>query len=108
MSTDVSRTPRGRLQWLVGLAVALVCAGVLSFHASGSPDGLEYVAGQLGFADSAAGHAAASSPLADYQVAGVEDARLAGGLAGVAGTLVVLAASTGLALLLRRRAPEGS
>lgn len=100
------RSRRGRVPWFVGLVLALVCAGVLSFYASGSPDGLEYAAEQLGFAQAATDHAAASSPLADYQVAGVEDARLSGGLAGVVGTGIVLALSAGLMRALSRRTTE--
>lgn len=105
-TTASGRRPRGPALWWAGLGVALVCAGVLSFYASGAPDGLEWVAGQLGFAHAAGEHPGASSPLADYQVVGVADPRLAGGLAGVAGTLVVLAAATGLAWALRRRPSE--
>lgn len=95
---------------LAGLAVvALLFAGVLSYYASGSPDGLEYVATEHGFIDSAEEHDAADSPLADYSTKGVDDARLSGGLAGVVGTLVVLALAGGLAWLVRhRRTPAES
>lgn len=98
---------RGPLMWLSGALVALVCAGWLSFYASSAPDGLESVAQRLGFADTAGEHGSARSPLADYQVSGIEDPRLSGGLAGVAGTVVVGAAASGLAWALRRR-PTGS
>jgi hypothetical protein len=94
---------RGRLQWLAGLAVALLGAGVLSFYAAGSPDGLEWVSKQLGFAHAATESAAAGSPFADYQLAGVPDERLSVGLAGVVGTLLVLAISMSLLRALRRR-----
>ncbi|MGL5849938.1 MAG: PDGLE domain-containing protein, partial [Phycicoccus sp.] len=85
-----SATPRMTTRRLVlaGLAVSLLLAGGLSFYASGHPDGLEYVAGSIGFLDSAEDSATAGSPLADYGVSGVENARLSGGLAGVAGVLV--------------------
>jgi len=82
--------------------VALLCAGVLSGFASASPDGLERVAARLGFA-SAAREPLVAGPLAGYQVAG-GDGALSGGLAGVTGTLVVLAAGLLVARLLRRRA----
>ena len=98
-----SRRPRGRVLWLFGLGAALLVAGALSFYASASPDGLERVAADLGFAAAGADHPLGSGPLADYQVAGIADGRLAGGLAGVAGSGVVLAVASGLALLLRRR-----
>ncbi len=88
---------------LAGLLVTLLVAGVGSWYASSSPDGLESAAEQAGFADTARDSAAAASPLADYGVAGVSDGRLSGGLAGVAGVLVVLVVAGGLTLLLRRR-----
>lgn len=95
---------RGGIAWGVGLGVALLLAGVVSFYASGFPDGLEWVAGQTGFEQAATEHAAFGySPFADYQIVGLEDARLSGGLAGVAGTLVVLAVGMGLMWLLGRR-----
>ena len=88
---------------LAGLLVALLVAGVGSWYASSSPDGLEATAGQHGFAGTARDSAAADSPLADYGVAGVSDGRLSGGLAGVVGVLAVLVLAGGLTLLLRRR-----
>lgn len=88
---------------LVALAVTLIVAGVLSFYASGHPDGLEHVAETLGFAGTAGDHAAADSPLADYGTKGVEDPRLSGGIAGVAGVLLVGLVMLALARLLRRR-----
>lgn len=91
----------------VGVVAALLVAGVVSHFASSSPDGLEYVAERVGFADSARDSAAAGSPLADYQVRGVENDALSGGLAGVAGALVVLVLAGGLALAVRRRGPNG-
>jgi cobalt/nickel transport protein len=93
---------------LVGLLVALLVAGVGSYYASTHPDGLEHVAEQTGFADSAEDSAAADSPLADYETRGVEDSRLSGGVAGVAGALVVLLLAGGLALAVRRRGPTGA
>ncbi len=101
--SETSRWRRG-FAWGVGLVVALFLAGVVSFYASSSPDGLEWVAGQTGFEEAAGEHAAAGySPLADYQFAGLEDARLSGGLAGVIGTLLVLAIGMGLMWVLGRR-----
>ena len=97
------RNVRTRTLVLVGLLVSLVVAGGLSYYASSDPDGLEHVAEQVGFDSAAEEHANADGPLADYQVRGVEDERVSGGLAGVIGALVVLAVAGGLALLLRRR-----
>lgn len=85
-----------------GITVALLLAAVVSFYASGSPDGLERVAESLGFAGTASEHAAGDSPLADYGVAGVGSDRLSGGLAGVIGISVVGVLMYGLTRLLRR------
>ncbi|MGY1609113.1 MULTISPECIES: PDGLE domain-containing protein [unclassified Geodermatophilus] len=99
---------RRRAFWLAGLLLTLLVAGVLSSYASASPDGLEWAAGESGFADTARDSAAVGSPLADYGVAGVDDARVSGGLAGVVGVAVTLALAGGLALLLRRRGRSGT
>lgn len=87
----------------VALVLSLLVAGVASYYASAHPDGLEHVASQTGFLDSAEDSATADSPLADYQTSGVDDARLSGGIAGVVGVLVMLLLSTGLFWALRRR-----
>ena len=88
---------------LLGLVVALLIAGVGSWYASSAPDGLEATAAAQGFDDTARDSAAAGSPLADYSVAGVDDGRLSGGLAGVVGVVLVLVLAGGLTVLLRRR-----
>ena len=87
----------------LGLLVCLLLAGVASYYASAHPDGLEHVAEQTGFIDTAEDSATADSPLADYSTRGVEDARLSGGIAGVVGVVVMLLLSTGLFWGLRRR-----
>ena len=99
--------PRTRSFFLAALVVALLVAGVASHYASSHPDGLEHVAGETGFLDTAEDSPAARSPMADYQTAGVEDDRLSGGLAGVTGALVVLGLAGGLAWALRRRGTDG-
>lgn len=108
MSTASTTGTRGRGRgFLLGfLLVSLLVAGVASYYASSHPDGLEYVAGETGFLDSATEHQAADSPLADYGVKGVENERLSVGLAGVVGVGVVALVSTGLFLVLRRRDAE--
>jgi hypothetical protein len=87
-----------RLRWFlgVGLAVAVAVAGLLSGFADDDPDGLERVAIDEGFDQTAEDHALADSPLADYAVAGVEDERLSTGLAGVIGVVITLAVAGGL------------
>jgi hypothetical protein len=96
---------RRRTFFLAGLAAVLLIAGVLSFHASSRPDGLEYVAEQTGFSDTSDDHAASDGPLADYGVGGIDDARLSGGLAGVIGVGVTALLMGGLVLLVRRKTP---
>lgn len=86
-----------------GFLAALLLAGVGSFYASSSPDGLEKVASDIGFIDSAKEHANANGPLADYGVKGIDNARLSSGAAGAIGVLATGIASTGLFLLVRRK-----
>jgi cobalt/nickel transport protein len=92
----------------IALLVSLLVAGVASYYASAHPDGLEYVAEQTGFIDSAEDSPASESPLADYQTSGVDDARISGGVAGVVGVVVMLVLSTGLFWVVRRREPADS
>ena len=91
---------------IASLLVTLLIAGVGSFYASAHPDGLEHVAEQTGFLDTAEDSPAADSPFADYGTAGVDDARLGGGIAGVAGVLLVLVLAGGLAFVVRRRGAD--
>ena len=100
-TTSEPRSPRRF--FAVFLLVALLVAGVASYYASAHPDGLEHVAEQTGFLDSAEDSPTADSPLADYQTAGVEDDRLSGGLAGVIGVVLVLVLAGGLGWAVRRR-----
>jgi cobalt/nickel transport protein len=82
---------------------------VVSHYASSSPDGLNRVAQDKGFAATQREHAAGDGPFAGYHTRGVDDGRLSGGLAGVVGCVVVLTLVGGLTLLVRRRrtgAPE--
>ena len=95
-----------RVLLVTGLLVALLLAGVVSFYASGSPDGLNRVAEDKGFAQTEETHPNADGPLAGYETSEVDDDRLSGGLAGVAGVLVVLVLAGGLTLVLRRRREE--
>ncbi|WP_030962944.1 energy-coupling factor ABC transporter permease [Streptomyces sp. NRRL S-378] len=92
--------------WATGLVTALVLAGFVSFYASADPDGLEKVAADKGIDEKVEEHAAAGSPLADYGVKDVEDARLSGGLAGVIGVGVTVVAGTGIFWAVRRRTTD--
>ncbi|MBM0125115.1 PDGLE domain-containing protein [Pimelobacter simplex] len=90
----------------IGLLVALLVAGVGSYYASSHPDGLEYVAGKTGFIDTAKEPVDTGSPFADYGTKGVDDERLSGGIAGVAGVGLTLLIGGGLFWVLRRRTPH--
>lgn len=93
---------------VLALAVAVGLATAVSPFASAKPDGLEKVAETKAFLEK--GKLAAiqkDSPAPDYAFPGVDNERLATGLAGFAGTLAVFALGYGLAFALRRRAgPE--
>lgn len=87
---------------LVGLLVALVLAGGVSYYASASPDGLNRVAEDKGFATTEEDHALGDSPVAGYEVRGIDDGRLSGGLAGVLGVVVTFALGGAVFLAVRR------
>ena len=72
-----------------GFLVSLFLAGVVSFYASSDPDGLEKVAEDIGFIETAKDHTYADGALADYGVKGIDNERASVGLAGVIGTAVV-------------------
>ncbi|MEV5346550.1 energy-coupling factor ABC transporter permease [Streptomyces achromogenes] len=97
-----ARTSR-RTLWVTGLVTSLVLAGFVSFYASANPDGLEKVAHDKGIDKKAKEHATADSPLADYGVKDISDARLSGGLAGVIGVGVTVVAGSAVFWALRRR-----
>ncbi|MGV9337611.1 energy-coupling factor ABC transporter permease [Streptomyces sp. NPDC003688] len=92
-----------RTLWVTGLVTSLVLAGFVSFYASANPDGLEKVAHDQGIDQKAERHASADSPLADYGVKDVSDARLSGGLAGVIGVGVTVVAGSTVFWAVRRR-----
>ncbi|NEB81627.1 cobalt ABC transporter permease [Streptomyces sp. SID14478] len=89
--------------WITGLVTSLVLAGFVSFYASASPDGLEKVAHDKGIDKKTKEHASSDSPLADYGVKDITDARISGGLAGVIGVGVTVVAGSGIFWALRRR-----
>ncbi|MGV9451866.1 energy-coupling factor ABC transporter permease [Streptomyces sp. NPDC003635] len=92
-----------RALWITGLVTSLVLAGFVSFYASADPDGLEKVAADNGIDRKTEEHASADSPLADYGVRDVDDARLSGGLAGVIGVGVTVVAGSAVFWAVRRR-----
>ena len=88
-----------------GFALSLILAGGVSFYASSNPDGLEKVAEDIGFSETAKENTNADGLLADYGVKGVDNARLSTGAAGIIGVLATAGISTGLFYLVRRK-PE--
>jgi cobalt/nickel transport system permease protein len=97
-----ARTSR-RTLWVTGLVTSLVLAGFVSFYASANPDGLEKVAADKGIDQKTEKHASADSPLADYGVKDIADARLSGGLAGVIGVGTTVVAGSAVFWAVRRR-----
>ncbi|WP_433512822.1 energy-coupling factor ABC transporter permease [Nonomuraea sp. CA-143628] len=84
---------------LGGLGLTLVLAGIVSFFASSSPDGLEAVAENHGFLGQATGHMFGSWALADYgDVGGIPV-----GVAGIIGVGLVLLIAGGVAYAARGR-----
>lgn len=88
---------------IFGFIASLFFAGVVSFYASSSPDGLEKVASDIGFIETAKDHTNSKGVLADYGVKGVENSRLSTGAAGVIGVIATGAISTGLFAMIRRK-----
>jgi len=89
-----------------GLAVAALLVLVVAPLASGQPDGLERVAIDQGFIDSAEDHPLAESPLADYGVSGIEDEATGTRLSGLIGVLITFgvgAAIVGVFVVIRRK-----
>ncbi|MFE7729554.1 energy-coupling factor ABC transporter permease [Streptomyces anthocyanicus] len=95
-----------RKVWITGLVASLVLAGFVSFYASADPDGLEKVASDKGIDEKAKEHANADSPLADYGVEDITNARVSGGLAGVIGVGVTVVAGSAVFWAVRRRRSE--
>ena len=95
------RTSNLRLFLLGGLLVAAGLALFVSGFASSSPDGLEKVAGDKGFLQTARDHLVADGPLAGYTVRGIDDQRLSTGVSGLIGVLVTFGVGLALFALMR-------
>lgn len=120
MSTIIAQKKRSWVFWAGFVIATLLIAGVVSYFASSSPDGLdsatlhgcqvtETAAGEelVGtcIAQDATDHTLAASPLADYTILGGEHT---GGIAGVIGVAVTLAIAGGAFWLISRsRSPKG-
>lgn len=98
-----------RLFAVVALAVAIGLATAVSPFASASPDGLEKVAEKKDFQGDGRVHSVQEdSPIPHYAFTGIDNARVATGVAGFVGVLAVFALGYGLAFILRRREGTGA
>ena len=84
------------------LVLALALAFFVSPQASSQPDGLNKVAIDTGFSDNEKPHALDNVPTAGYAVTGVDNERLATGLAGLIGVTVTFAIAGGLFFVVRQ------
>jgi hypothetical protein len=87
--------------WVISLSLAVVVA-LFSPLASPHPDGLERVAEDQGFLDTA--REAYYHIIPDYVFPGIENEKAATIVAGVVGTLLLFGLGYGMAWLLHRRA----
>jgi cobalt/nickel transport protein len=113
-----AQTQRRWLFWVGFAAITLIIAGVVSYLASSSPDGLdsatlkgcdvvevdgaEELRGDC-IAQHASDHALADSPLADYALGGKDGT---GGAAGVIGVAVTVVVAGGLFWFIARSRPR--
>ena len=95
--------------YIAGFIVSLFLAGVVSFYASSDPDGLERVAEDIGFIETAKDHTNADGTLADYGVKGIENERASVGVAGVIGVIgTAVVAGVGFKLIARKPKKDGN
>ena len=87
----------------VGLVASIFVAAIVSFYASGHPDGLEFVAEEVGFLNTAKDSALATSPFADYAFVGLENERISVAIAGILAVLLTAAISFGLFTFLKKK-----
>jgi len=89
---------------VVGVLVALAIAGVVSYFASGEPDGLEKTQEELGSAEPV--HQGVEPPpsvFEEYRLAWLGEGFWGNAVAGVAGSLLVLGLALAAGHLLKRR-----
>lgn len=100
LQAEGARTVGGKAIWAGGIGIALLLV-VVSPLASSHPDGLEWVAGQNGFAQLARGPLYRLIP--NYNLPGIHDPAVATILAGALGVLLVMGVSMAVAYTRRRR-----
>jgi hypothetical protein len=93
----------------LALAVTVGRAVAGSPYASSSPDGLEKVAEEKGFIEDGKLHSIQDeSPIPDYAFPGVDNPRVATGLAGFVGVIIVALVGVAIGRLFHRRRSPGS
>jgi len=90
-----------RFRWWHGALIFALVLALLSPLASSSPDGLERVAEDKGFMETA--REAVFEVIPDYVMPGIRSEAIATILAGIIGTLILFSMGYGLAKLLRTK-----
>ncbi|MBA7503318.1 hypothetical protein ES706_01926 [subsurface metagenome] len=90
-----------RFRWWHGALIFALVLALLSPLASSSPDGLERVAEDKGFMETA--REAVFEVIPDYVMPGIRSEAIATILAGIIGTLILFSIGYGLAKLLRTK-----
>jgi len=88
---------------IAAVIVVLATGVVLSQFASSQPDGLEYVASQQGFDDTAQDHTLEDAPLADYGGNLDQDPVIGTAVAAFVGIIVTALLAVGLFWIARSR-----
>ncbi|HUU10597.1 MAG TPA: PDGLE domain-containing protein [Phycisphaerae bacterium] len=102
-------TTYNRNTLLVGVVCALAISGIVSYFASGHPDGLEKTQEDLGAAEAV--HGGLDAPLVafnEYSLMGLGDGFWGNAAAGIIGSGLVMGILLGVGWLLRRHRPAGS
>lgn len=89
-----------------GFLVSIFLAGIVSFYASSDPDGLEKVAEDIGFIETAKDHTYADGALADYGVKGIENERASVGVAGIIGVIGTAVVAGVMFRFIARKPPK--
>lgn len=103
--TSAAPSTGNAILWVTGLGLALLLA-IASPLASSNPDGLEWIAQEQGFLDSA--QAPLYKLIPDYVIPGMSNQALATIVAAILGTLLVFGVALAVAFSRRKRQPTGS
>jgi len=88
---------------VIGLFIAAAIAVFLSPMASSHPDGLEKVAEDKNFLQTAEDKEVIKAPVSDYSMPGIKNKTVAGSIAGLIGTIIVFCIAYGIGLCLKSR-----